>query len=85
MRLSGSVWMGLPRQIPPDLLCALRKLKRVIKVSGTNAGHQGGRQERGERQGQQLQGAQLETPRGNLMEGTDSAWERDRARQCASE
>ena len=38
--------------------------------SATNAGHQGGRQEQGERQGQQLQAAHLETSTGHLMEDT---------------
>jgi hypothetical protein len=58
------------RRVPPVLLCALSKHPLHPNQSATNAGHQGGRQERGERQGQQLQGAQLETSTEHLMEDT---------------
>ena len=59
-----------PRRIPPVLLCALSKHPPRPNQSATNAGHQGRRQERGERQGQQLRGAQLETSTDHLMEDT---------------
>ena len=61
-----------PRRVRSVQLCALSKHPLHPNQSATHAGHQGGRQEQGERQGQQLQAAQQRTSPGHLMEGTGS-------------
>jgi len=70
MRLSGYMQTDSPRRVRSVQLCALSKLPLHPNQSATHAGHQGGRQEQGERQGQQLQAADLETSTGHLMGDT---------------
>ena len=70
MRLNGYMQTDSPRRVRSVQLWGDSKQALHPNQSATNAGHQGERQERGERQGQQLQAPQQRTPPGHLMGDT---------------